>query len=484
MDTKLITRLTGTLLLIESVAFAVCFFVSLAYGDSDMTAFAVSFLIAITLGLLLRRRGSGAKAALTRYDSFVIVTVSWLASTLVGTLPYILSGVLPSLTDAFFETMSGFTTTGATMIDDIDSQPHGILFWRSLTNWVGGLGIVLFTLAILPSNGTGEIKLFAAEMTGPNKNKLHPRLKTTLHWLWSIYLLLTVLCAAALYLAGMGKFDSICHAFTTTATGGFSTHSQSIAYFNSPAIEYVETAFMFLSGINFSLLYALFFKRKFKMFVHNSELKAYALSVFCASAFIAVCLYHYSGYSSQDSVREALFHVVSIGTSTGFISSNFMQWIPATWIVLLILMFVGACAGSTSGGFKMIRVVAFLKITINEFKYILHPNAVIPIRINRQTMNYSMEHTLIAFGTLYILSLTAGILAFSLMGIPLMDAVGISMTSLGNSGPDIGRAYGMLSSWNGIPMAAKWLSSLMMLMGRLELFSIIILLTPRFWKDY
>lgn len=484
MNTKLIARLTGTLLFIESVAFAMCFVVSIIYHDSDIAAFAVSFLTAITLGFLLRRFGRGAKLAFTRYDSFVIVTASWLASTLVGTLPYILSGTLPTLTDAFFETMSGFTTTGATVINDIDSQPHGILFWRSITNWVGGLGIVLFTLAILPSNGTGEIKLFAAEMTGPNKSKLHPRLKTTIHWLWSIYLLLTIFCALALYFAGMGKFDSICHAFSTTATGGFSTHSQSIAYFNSPAIEYVEVFFMFLSGINFSLLYALFFRRKFKMFFHNSELKLYVFSVLSATAFITTCLYSYRNLPWGDAIRQALFSVVSIGTSTGFVSANFMEWLPATWIVLLALMFAGACAGSTSGGFKMVRIVAFLKITANEFKYILHPNAVIPVRINRQTMNYSMEHTLIAFGTLYVLTLVAGVLAFNIMGIPLIDSVGISLTSIGNSGPDVGRAYGMLSSWNGIPMAAKWLSSLMMLMGRLELFSVFILFTPRFWKDY
>ncbi len=484
MNTKLIARLTGTLLFIESVAFAMCFVVSIIYHDSDIAAFAVSFLTAITLGFLLRRFGRGAKLAFTRYDSFVIVTASWLASTLVGTLPYILSGTLPTLTDAFFETMSGFTTTGATVINDIDSQPHGILFWRSITNWVGGLGIVLFTLAILPSNGTGEIKLFAAEMTGPNKSKLHPRLKTTIHWLWSIYLLLTIFCALALYFAGMGKFDSICHAFSTTATGGFSTHSQSIAYFNSPAIEYVEVVFMFLSGINFSLLYALFFRRKFKMFFHNSELKLYVFSVLSATAFITTCLYSYRNLPWGDAIRQVLFSVVSIGTSTGFVSTNFMEWLPATWIVLLALMFAGACAGSTSGGFKMVRIVAFLKITANEFKYILHPNAVIPVRINRQTMNYSMEHTLIAFGTLYVLTLVAGVLAFNIMGIPLIDSVGISLTSIGNSGPDVGRAYGMLSSWNGIPMAAKWLSSLMMLMGRLELFSVFILFTPRFWKDY
>lgn len=484
MNVRLIARLTGTLLLIESVAFAVCLAMSVIYRDSDIAAFAISLIVAVSLGLLLRRFSRGGERILSRYDSFVIVTVAWLASTIVGAMPYILSGTLPSFTDAFFETMSGFTTTGATMIDEIDSQPHGILFWRSITNWVGGLGIVLFTLAILPSNATGEIKLFAAEMTGPTKSKLHPRLKTTTHWLWSIYLLLTVICAFSLHIAGMGKFDSICHAFTTMATGGFSTHSQSIAFFNSASVEYVEIIFMFLAGINFSLLYALFFRGKFRMFVHNSELKLYALSVAVCTALILACLMSRGGYTGSEGFRQALFSVVSIGTSTGFVSDNFMSWMPATWIILLVLMFVGACAGSTSGGFKMIRVVAFLKITANEFKYILHPNAVIPVRINRQTMDPSMVHTLISFGTIYIITLIAGIIAFIVMGIPVSDAVGISMTSIGNAGPNFGTSFGMFSSWSGIPMAAKWLSCFIMLMGRLELFSILIIFTPNFWKEY
>lgn len=483
MNTRLIIRVTGTLLLIESVAFAMCMAVSAIYRDPDVSAFAWTTVLAIVLGILLRRYGRGAGNALTRYDSFVIVTVSWIASTLIGTLPYILSGTIPGFTDAFFETMSGFTTTGATVIDDIDSMPHGILFWRSLTNWVGGLGIVLFTLAVLPTNGTGETKLFAAEMTGPSKSKLHPRLKTTIHWLWSIYLLLTVICAAALYLSGMGKFDSLCHALTTTATGGFSTHSQSIAYFNSATIEYVESAFMFISGINFTLLYALFFRGKLRLVARNSELKLYALVVIAATAFVGVALYSH-GINANDAVRQALFCVTSAATSTGFLSPNFMDWIPATWIILLILMFTGACAGSTSGGFKMIRIAALLKVTANEFKYILHPKAVIPVRINRQTMSFSMEHTLIAFATLYIITLLGGTLLFSLMGIPLADAAGISLTSVCNSGPNIGGAFGMFSSWAGIPQAAKWLSSMLMLIGRLELFSILILLTPRFWKEY
>lgn len=484
MSRKFIYRLLGTLFLIESTAFALCLAVSIIYGESDIGAFAVSLLVSVSLGLLLRKSGGKAKMTLTRYDSFAVVTISWVATTLMGTLPYLLSGTLTDFTDAFFETMSGFTTTGSTVIDNIDSQPHGILFWRAMTNWVGGLGIVLFTLAVLPNNGTGEIKLFAAEMTGISKSKLHPRLKSTVHWLWSIYVVLTLLCAVCLHLAGMGYFDSICHAFSTTATGGFSTHSDSIMYFHSPAIEYVETAFMFISGINFAMLYALVFKHKVKQFVNNSEIKAYFFTMLTSAVFVATFLYLRSGYDIGNAVREALFHVVSIGTSTGFISSQFMNWTSSTWIILLILMFIGACAGSTSGGFKMIRIVALFKITANEFKYILHPKAVMPVRINGEPMSSSIMHTIIAFGTLYITTLLCGILVFNIIGIPLMDSVGIAMTSLGNSGPDIGVTYGMYSSWSGIPYAAKWLSSAMMLTGRLELISVFILFTPRFWKDH
>ena len=472
MNRKLIIRLTGTLLLFESIAFAVCFAISAAYGDSDISAFGFSAIIALSLGMLLRYISRDASAVLTRYDSYVAVTVAWLSSTLIGMLPYILSGALPDVSDAFFETMSGFTTTGSTMIDDIDVQSHGILFWRSVTNWIGGLGIVLFTLAILPSNGSGETKLFAAEITGPTKNKLHPRLKTTIHWLWSIYLLLTVLCVISLYLAGMGKFDAVCHGLTTTATGGFSTHNDSIAFFHSPTIEYVEIFFMFLSGINFAMLYSLFFRGKVKLFFGNSEIKAYAIIVGVATAFIAVCLYNKNGLSSADAVRTALFQVVSISTSTGFTSADFMKWMPLTWIVLSILM-----------GFKIVRIIAMLKITGNEFKSILHPAAVVPVRINGQAVSHKTFHTLIAFSTLYIITLCAGVFLLALSGLPLMDSLGMALSSISNIGPEIGRAYGELSSWSSIPVMGKWVCSFLMLLGRLELFSIFVLFTPRFWKD-
>lgn len=484
MNKKLITRLVGTLLLFECFAFVVCLGVSLYYGDSCVIAFMISAIVAFVAGGLLRYGGRNARTSLTRYDSFVVVFVSWLACVIVGMLPYMITGATSNVTDAFFETMSGFTTTGATVIDRVESLPHGILFWRALTHWVGGLGIVIFTLALLPSTSAGETRLFAAEVTGPKANKLHPRFKTTLRWLFSIYMLLNILCAAAFYFLGMGLFDSVCHAFSVTATGGFSTHSESMAFFHSPAIEYVTIAFMFLAGMNFTMLYMLFFRRKFKVFFTNSEIKAYVLITVLATAAIACCLYFSADYEPTESLRHALFQVLSIETTSGFVTANYMSWIPPTWVILAMLMFGGACAGSTSGGFKIVRIVALFKITINEFKYILHPRAVIPIRINNGTVSYSMEHTLLAFIMLYIAVLVAGTLAFSIMDVPLSDAVGISLASLSNVGIDLGHTYGTFSSWSAIPPAAKWLSTLLMLAGRLEIFTLIMLFIPRSWKDY
>lgn len=472
------------MLIFESIAFAVCLVVSLYYKDSGITAFIISTAVTLLAGIMLRRAGRNAKTSLTRYDSFAVVTLSWLSCTIMGMLPYLLSGGLSTVTDAFFEVMSGLTSTGATVIDNLDSLPQGLHFWRCMTNWIGGMGIVVFTLALLPSNSVGEIKLFSAEMTGPKSSKLHPRFKTTTRWLLSTYFLLTICCIASLYLAGMNLFDSICHAFATTGTGGFSTRSASIAYYNSPAIEYIITLFMFLSGMNFTMLYSLFFRRKFKIFFTNSEIKAYIFITLAAAAGISVSLYFHSGYDVPTAIRQALFHVVSIETTTGFLSANIMGWMPITWIILSIVIFTGACAGSTSGGFKVVRIVALFKITINEFKYILHPRAVIPVRINNSTMNYSMEHTLLSFATLYVFFIIVGAIALCLTGVPLMDATGISLTSISNTGPEIGAAYGALPSWSVIPETAKWISSLLMFIGRLEIFTVIILFVPRFWKDY
>lgn len=484
MNRKLILRLTGTLLIFESAAFAMCMAVSLYYGEAAAAAFVASSAATAAAGMALRRAGRNAKTVLTRYDSFAVVIFSWLSCTVAGMLPYLFSGGLSTVTDAFFEAMSGLTSTGMTVIDDLDSLPRGMHFWRCMSNWIGGMGIVVFTLALLPSGSAGETKLFSAEMTGPRKDKLHPRFKTTMRWILSVYLLLTASCAAALYLAGMDAFDSICHSFSTAGTGGFSTHSASIAYYNSPAIEYVVAAFMFVSGMNFTMLYTLLFRRKFKAFFTNSEIKAYVFVTAAGVAAVCACLYFGSGLGFADSARQALFHVVSMETTTGFLSADITQWMPFTWIILSMAMFAGGCAGSTSGGFKVVRLVALFKITRNEFKYMLHPRAVIPVRINNSPMSYSMEHTLLSFATLYAVFVAAGVMAFSLAGVPLSDALSISLTSVSNTGPEMGSAYGPLPSWSVMPGAAKWACAALMFAGRLEIFTIIILFVPRFWKDY
>ena len=280
-------------------------------------------------------------------------------------------------------------------------------------------------------------------------------------------------------------FDSICHAFATTGTGGFSTRSASIAYYNSPAIEYIITLFMFLSGMNFTMLYSLFFRRKFKIFFTNSEIKAYIFITLAAAVGISVSLYFHSGYDVPTAIRQALFHVVSIETTTGFLSANIMGWMPITWIILSIVMFTGACAGSTSGGFKVVRIVALFKITINEFKYILHPRAVIPVRINNSTMNYSMEHTLLSFATLYMFFIIVGAIALCLTGVPTYGrnrhiSYIYKQHRAGNR-----RGLRSIAFMDALyPETAKWISSLLMFIGRLEIFTVIILFVPRFWKDY
>ena len=480
MNKKLIIRLIGTLLIFESIAFAVCLVVSLYYKDSGITAFIISTAVTLLAGIMLRRAGRNAKTSLTRYDSFAVVTLSWLSCTIMGMLPYLLSGGLSTVTDAFFEVMSGLTSTGATVIDNLDSLPQGLHFWRCMTNWIGGMGIVVFTLALLPSNSVGEIKLFSAEMTGPKSSKLHPRFKTTTRWLLSTYFLLTICCIASLYLAGMNLFDSICHAFATSGTGGFSTKQASIAYYHSPYIEYVISIFMFLSGTNFTLL--LFAaNRKYKKLLQDAELKWYICSVVLFTLIIAVTLYMTTSMGVEEAFRKSLFQVVSIQTSTGFATDDYVLWVPLTWGLLLILMIMGACAGSTTGGMKCIRMVILSKVAKNEFKHIIHPNAVLPVRVNRQVISPSIVSTVLAFSFIYVAICFISILLMLAMGVGFEESIGCVISSIGNIGPGLGE-MGPAYSWNALPGASKWLLSFLMLLGRLELFTILLLFTPDFWK--
>lgn len=478
---KIIARILGFLLYIESLLLDLCSAFGFYYDEDDRWPFVIAAGVALVVGLVLNYIGRGAEKRFSRRDGYIIVSFSWVVFSLVGMLPYVLSGYIPSISDAFFETMSGFTTTGASILPNIETLPHGLLFWRSMTQWIGGLGIIFFTIAVLPVFGVGGVQLFAAEATGPRHDKVHPRIEVTAKWIWSIYLGLTVVCAMFFAAGGMGPFDSICHSMATTATGGFSTRNASIAAFGSAYIEYVTIFFMFLSGINFTLLFLAIFKGRVGKLFSDTEFHWYASLVGAFTLVIALGLVIVRGGQFEESFREALFQVVSVQTTTGFVSADYMLWPPVLWFLLSVVMYFGACAGSTSGAIKCVRIAMLLKVARNEFLRIVHPNAVIPLRISGHVIHSKAKITLLAFFVLYVLVIFVGWILMMAFGLDFMDAYGVVVSSVSNVGPALGSCSG-IHSWAHLPDAAKWVSALLMLIGRLELFSVLLLLTPGFWR--
>lgn len=483
MTPKLIYKILGSLLLFEAVFMVLCLGIAIGYKEDDVMPFAFSILLTSGAALLLRYCGRNAGNNLTRRDAFLVVTLSWVIFSLFGTLPYIIGGYIPNFTNAFFETISGFTTTGATILDDVECLPHGILFWRSFTQWIGGLGIVFFTIAVLPSLVGGSMKVFAAETTGPIKTKLHPRLSTTAQSLWVVFLTLTILCSASFKVLGMGWFDSVNYAMTTIATGGFATHNDSIEFLHRPAMEYVSTLFCFLAGINFILLYRFAIKREARSLFTNSEVKFYSGVTAIFTVFIMASLIHYNGYDIERAFRCAIYQVVSFMTTTGLFNDDAAQWPRFTWVVLAVCMFMGGCAGSTSGGFKSIRCLMLLKMVSNEFKQMLHPKAVIPLRVGDTNITMQRRGTLLAFLTVYCMLFLVCAFAMTAAGIDSTNAITITLSTLGNVGPTLGTEIGPTMSWNELPDFAKWICSMLMLMGRLEIFSVLVIFTPQFWKE-
>lgn len=477
----MIYRILGCLLFIEATFMVLCTLMSVYYQEDDLSAFIFSTLITTGAGIPLVYAGKGAERKLSRRDGYIIVTFAWIIISIFGTLPYYISGYIPNITNAFFETMSGFSTTGASILNNIESLPHALLFWRSLTQWIGGMGIVIFTIAVLPIFGVGGVQLFAAEATGTKLDKVSPRISVTAKWIWTIYLGLTIAATVALSLGGMSVFESVCHAMSTTATGGFSTRQGSIAAFNSSYIEYVILIFMFLSGINFSLLYLFFLKGKVRKLFQDTELKWYISTVLFFTVLITIGLLISSSISIEEAFRKASFLVVSLQTTCGFITADYMQWAPPLWMLTTIITYCGACAGSTSGGIKCIRSVIMARIAKNEFKHIIHPNAVLPVRVNRAVVSSTTKSTVLSFMVVFLLLVFAGWFTMMVIGLDFDDAYSVVISSLANVGPGIGMC-GPAFSWDALPDAAKWLSTLFMLIGRLELFTVLLLLTPGFWR--
>lgn len=479
----IISKIIGSLLFIEAFFMAWCVGVSFYFQEDDTLAFLMSMLITFGCAFLFLLMGRNARNSLNRHDAFVVVTAVWIIFSLFGMFPFLIHGSCTNVTDAYFETMSGFSTTGSSIFDDVERLPRGILFWRSLTQWVGGLGIVFFTIAILPSLVGGSVKVFAAEATGPIKAKMHPRLSTTAKWIWSIYLVLTICCGLAFWIAGMDWFDAMNYSMTTTATGGFSIHNDSLSYFKNANIDYIAIFFEFLAGINFTLLYISIFKGRFKDLFKNSEFKLYISLVLLATAAIVTILLTQMDYALEQAFRQGLFQVVSFMTTTGVFSDDVARWPHITWIILGGLMFVGACAGSTSGGFKCIRAVMVLKTLRNNFRQILHPNAVLPVKINGMSVPQSRIVALFAFFTLFMCMILVTAALMILSGVDTINSIVIALSCVSNIGPSLSNDIGANITWSGMPDYIKWALSLLMLMGRLEIMTVLVLFTRSFWKD-
>lgn len=478
---RTISRIIGTLLLLLAGIFFLLGIVSPFFEGNDLFSFLVSSFSTALVGLWFLIIGKGSKAEFSRRDSYITITFCWIAFAFFGALPYWLGGHIPNFTDAFFESMSGFTTTGASILDNIDSQPHTLLLWRSLTQWLGGLGIVFFTVAILPIFGIDKVQLFAAESTGVAQRKVHSRITVGSRWIFSIYMLLTTACACSLKLCGMDWFDAINHALTTIATSGFSTRQAGIAAFDSAQIEYVLTLFMFLSGINYTLLFLLLFKGKIRALYRNTEFRVYLFTVLGFSLVIAIGLLAQGDISIEKALRVSFFQVISLQTTTGYATADYTQWPPYLWMLLSFVMFIGACGGSSSGAMKCGRVAILAKSIRGEFRRILHPNAVIPVRMDGNPISSSTQATVLTFASLYFLLIFVGWFAFMVMGLDFVEGYSIALSSVSNIGPALG-SLGPAYSWSALPAGAKWLSTLLMLIGRLELFTILLMFTTSFWK--
>lgn len=477
----IISRIIGLLLLLEAIAITFCLGFSLYGGESVVLCYVETLLILLGAGSLLVFLGRGAQKSVSRKDSYIVVTLCWLIFPAFAALPYYLSGYIPSLTNAWFEAVSGFTTTGASIIDNLEEFPASLLLWRSMTQWIGGLGIVFFTVAVLPVFGLGNMPLLAAEAVGPIRTKLHPQMAVTSRWILVIYVCLTLVSTISLQLAGMGFFDAICHSMAAVSTGGFSTRQASIAAFQSPAIEYVITMVMFLGGTNLSLLYLSFFKRRPRELFVDGEFRTYLRIVWVFTAILGVGLLTTTQMDVEESFRSAFFQVVTILTTTGFCTHDYMTWVPFLWLMVSFLMFFGACTGSTTGGIKCVRIHLLSKIISNEFKKIMHPNLIAPVKLGGRVIQDRVMTSIVAFILIYLGIVAVGLSVNMAFGLGFVEAFGLSITSVGNVGPALG-FYGPAHTMSSLPEVLKWVSSFQMLIGRLEFFAVFVLFTPVFWK--
>ena len=496
------SKLFGVLLLIEAAALLLTAAVALHYhrtaGETDASCFLLTAGLTGAVGMLLYNIGNMSKPGTLKIrDTFMVVALSWVLFSLFGMLPFLMNGTVDNVTDAFFETMSGFSTTGATILSDIDQQPHGILFWRSITQWMGGLGVVVFTLAFLPSvaKGSKKVSLFAAEAPGLSVEKLAPTMQATSRLLWIIYIALTMLCAILYYCGPMDLFDAVCHAFTTIATGGFSTHQASIGYFQSNYIECVCIVFMLMSGINFAMYYFMFSSR-FDVIRRNEELHWYLMAILVFTLLFLARFYfapHFDTITDEqlashpqtwwERIRTSMFHVVALLSNTGFQGSNYDYdlWGRLFLIPTVLLMVVGGCAGSTSGGIKMVRVIVLLKYIKKTVNELIHSSSMYTVKISGQIVEDLSLKRVLSFFSLFIIVFMVNVIGLSAAGMSVEEGAISFLTCFSNYGPGTG-ITGPSGTFDNISNAAKWLLSFDMVVGRLEIFTILMLFTPSFWR--
>lgn len=481
MNATLIARVLAALLLIIVAFMFAPLIVAVASGESALYgAFLVPIgAVSLPAGMLLLLT-RGRRESMSMKSGFFLVTASWLSAAAVGSLPFVISGEIPRFVDAFFETMSGFTTTGATILTDIEALPRSLLFWRSLTHWLGGMGIIVLTVAILPLLGVGGYQIMKAEAPGPSMDRLTPKITETAKILWVIYIGLTVLQTALLMFGRMSLFDALTHTFGTLATGGFSPRAASVGHYQSAYVDVVITVFMLAAGVNFILYYRTLIGQ-FDSIPRNTELKAY-LGIFAvATIAIAIAIYKRSYDSVAESLRFAGFQAASILTTTGYATADFAQWPDFAQGLLFALMFIGGSAGSTGGGIKVVRIVTIIRLGFNEMRYLLHPRGIFALRMNGQPLRKSIVYSIAGFAFLYVLLLIATTIVVASGGHDLLTSVTTALATLGNIGPGFGR-IGPVENYAFFQDYIKWYLSAIMLTGRLEIYTVLVLFTRGFWK--
>ena len=478
LNIQAVGRVIGFLLLIEAFFMLLSTFVAIGYQEDFWPLLFASIVTSCAGGLTLLFCPN--RQSLGKREGYLVVASIWVVFSLFGLIPYYTGGYIPSFTDAFFEAMSGFTATGASTIIDVEILPKGITFWRIISQWIGGMGIIILSLAIIPMVSDGSMSLLGAEVTGPTKEKVHAKVGQTAKAIWGLYVILSIVEAMVLWLANMEPFDAICHSLSTISTGGLSTKNAGLMFWDSPLIDYIVTLFMFFGGINFGLMYLCICGQFSKLF-KNEEFQWYTLSIIAFSLlmFVSMLFYHdHLGLATN--LRYSLFNITSLISTTGFAHADISQWSPFVITLMLFAMLLGGSSGSTSGGIKTVRIVLLLKNTYYEFRRLIHPNAVVPVRFNGHVVNTQIINNVLAFIFMYVVVIVVSIIVFTATGMQFQESLGTTfaaLTNVGNAMGDIGTQH-----YNEISTFAKWYMSFLMLVGRLELFTVLIVLTPAFWK--